>query len=207
MINGIDFEWSVAHRYEIEPSKDNPARRVIRQVGKGSDPTRPLELPTLLAVAFSELDGSPEQCLKFARSYGLLRTPAGKGPELFDGPDGWLHSIKLMKSVINATTAMVSPSPRWPRIRMPLELAKVEIALVSGLPDPRPTLVLQPVTLWDAMIVQFAQFKASGNNEMVICEYCNKWFKRGINGKRSDARFCSRSCQNKFDYRKRRAGK
>jgi hypothetical protein len=206
MIKGIEFEWSRAHAYEIVPFENNPPRRVIRPVGFRKDRIRPLELPLKkpLAVVFSELDGSPEQCQDFASAYGLLRTPAGKGAEPFVGPDGWLHSIKLMKGVINSTTAMVMPSPRWRRICMPL--ATVDIGLVAGLPDPRPTFVLQPTTLWDAMIVQFAQFKASGN-EMASCEHCGESFERGINGKRADARFCSRRCQNKFDYRKRRAGK
>jgi hypothetical protein len=206
MIKGVDFEWSRAHEYEIAPFENGPPRRVIKQVGLGKDRIRPLELPskTPLAVVFSKLDGSPEQCLAFAKAHGLLRTPAGQRPELFDGPDGWPHSIKRMKAVINSTIAMVMPSPRWRRTHMPL--AKVNIGLVSGLPDARPTLVLQPPTLWDAMIVQFAQVNASGN-EMAICQACEEWFERGINGKRADARFCSRRCQNKFDYGKRRAGK
>jgi hypothetical protein len=209
MIKEIDFEWSRAYAYVIESLENDPARRVIKQVGLRKDRIRPLELPskTPLAVVFSKLDGSPEQCVAFAKAHGLLRTPAGQGPEPFDGPDGWPHSIKLMKAVINSTIAMVMPSPRWRRTHMPLApLAKVNIGLVSGLPDPRPTLVLQPPTLWDAMIVQFAQVNASGN-EMAICQACEEWFERGINGKRADARFCSRRCQTKFDYRKRRAGK
>jgi len=201
----IDFQWSRAHAYEIAPSESDPARRVIRERGRGKDRIRPLELSKKpLAVRFSELDGSPEGCRAFAQACGLLRTPAGKGPEAFDGPEGWPHSIKRMTLLINATTTMVMPSPRWRRTCMPL--AKATLGLVSGLPDPRPTLVLQPITLWDAMIIQFAQFKASGN-DMAICEHCDKWFERGIDGKRADARFCSRSCQNKFDYRKRRDGK
>ena len=205
MINGIDFEWSRAHTYEIARDESSSARRVIRQIGGGKDPIRPLELPSkkLLAVEFSELDGSQEQCLRFARAYGLLTKRAGKGPEFFDGPNGWQFHIKRMRAVINATELAMHP-PRSRRIHMPL--ATVNIGLVSGLPGARPTFILQPTTLWEAMIVQFAQFKASGN-EMVICEECREWFERGINGKRSDARFCSRRCQNKSYYRKGRAGK
>jgi hypothetical protein len=87
-------------------------------------------------------------------------------------------------------------------------ITTIDVLLVSGQPDGRPTLSLRPQNLIDAMRIQLAQSIASGNL-INVCPICGAWFEKGGRGgsaKRSIARFCSDKCRNQF-HNERRASK
>jgi hypothetical protein len=197
----IGFEWSRGHAYECVPSKTGMA---IRQIGKGKSYFEPLKVPldSGLAVTFAnlDLDFSAEKCVGFAHSFGLLTLPARIGAA--ESLDDWRRKIKEMRSLISMTGMVRTANSR--RVRM--NITRIQVALESGLPDTKPALILQPETLFDAMKLQWAQSKKSGSS-VYVCEYCDKWFERGGEAKRSDAKFCSDPCRNKFHYEQRRAGK
>jgi hypothetical protein len=185
-------EWTRGRRYEHVPYKGGLA---IRQADKGRERFNPLDpvRATSLAVRFAALDGSPERCVAFANHFGLLTTPASFGAQ--EPLDIWQREIKKMKSLISMTDVVRSTNSR--RIRM--KMATLNVGLQSGLPDTKPALVLWPQTLLDAMIVQFAQSKASGRT-IRACQQCGNWFEQGFDAKRSVAKFCSDRCRNRYHY-------
>jgi hypothetical protein len=203
----IDFKWTRASltarslrsvdTYEIDsvPVADKTAQ-VIRQAGAGRETFEPLTVPTKLYLAFAELDGSTEACISFATAWGLLTTPAAKGAA--EPMDVWRREIKKMMAHINVVSMVRTENSRRVRMRM----ASLDVALVSGEPNTKPALVLQPRTLLDAMYLQLAQSHASGA-ALHTCEQCKKWFEVGGAGKRSVAKFCSEECRNRFHYERR----
>jgi hypothetical protein len=188
----IDFEWTRGRRYEHVPYKGGGA---IRQTDKGGERFNPLDLggATSLAVTFAGLNGSSEGCVDFATHFGLLTTPARFGAA--EPLDIWQREIRRMKSLISMTDVVRAANSR--RIRM--KMATLNVGLQSGLPGRRPALVLWPQTLLDAMIVQFAQSKASGRT-IRVCQQCGNWFEQGLDAKRSVAKFCSDRCRNRYHY-------
>jgi hypothetical protein len=197
----VDFEWTRG-RYECAPSHGNKTRFVIRQMGNWKERFRPLELPskTSLAVTFANLDGSREQCLNFANSYGLLTIPAREdAAEFLKGPESWQREIKKMRALLHSTEMVRTVHSR--RIHF-VKMTTLDVGLVSGLPNTSPTLIMSPPTLLAAMIVQAAQAKASGIS-FRGCMQCANLFEQGTQAKRSVAKFCSTSCRNRFHYEKR----
>lgn len=193
----IEFEWLRGHAYEA--AKDPEGKRVIRQIGRGRDRFRPLEISPALYLTFAALDGSPEACVGFAQLWGLLTTPAHVGAA--EPHDAWQREIKRMKSLISMARMVRTANSR--RIR--LVMTSIEVALLSGeldAWDAKPALVLQPRTLIDAMIVQLAQSRASGNS-LQNCEQCGRWFEIGASAKRNVAKFCSDRCRNRHHYERR----
>lgn len=193
---GIDFEWTRASRtagsaYEVAEGK-------IRQLTTGRTRFRPLEEHEALYLIFAHLDGSPEACLSFAQTWGLLTTPAQRGAA--ESVDYWRREIKEM----NAWLLRVSNFKVAGRIRA--KLTTIDVALEFGMPDVSPALLLKPNTLLGAMLVQFAQSEASGNS-LHRCAQCGNWFERGGRGgknrRRSISVFCSESCKNKHHYERR----
>jgi hypothetical protein len=192
----IDFEWTRGRTYEIATSADDKAVQVIRQTSRGRDTFEPLTVPTKSYLAFAELDGSPETCLAFARAWGFLTLQARK--DAAERLDSWQSEIRKMKSRINMVATVRTANSR--RVRM--SMTSLDVALLSGEPNTRPALVLQPRTLLDAMYLQLAQSHASGA-ALQTCAQCEKWFEVGADGKRSVARFCSDTCRNRFHYERR----
>jgi hypothetical protein len=204
----IDFKWTRAclttrsahsvDTYVIDTAPvDGKTAQVIRQAaGVGRETFEPLTVPTRLYLAFAELDGSPEACVAFARAWGLLRTPAAK--DAAESLDIWRREIRQMKSQINMVSMVRTENSRRVRMRM----TSLDVALVSGEPNTKPALVLQPRTLVDAMYLQLAQSHASGA-ALHTCEQCKKWFEVGGVGKRSVAKFCTEECRNRFHYERR----
>jgi hypothetical protein len=196
----VDFEWTRG-QYECVPSPSNKTRFVIRQIGKGKERCRPLELPskTSLAVTFANLDGSRGQCLNFANSYGLLTMPAREGAaEFLKGPESWQREIKKMRALLHSTEMVRTANSR----KVHFNMTTLDVGLVSDLPNTSPILIMSPPTLLAAMIVQAAQAKASGIS-FRGCMQCANLFEQGTQAKRSVAKFCSTSCRNRFHYEQR----
>jgi hypothetical protein len=125
-----DFEWAVGHGYEC--GIDDKAEQVIRQTNPGRDFRRPLEINPRLYLAFAELDGSPDACLKFAKSWGLLRQPAKLGA--FERLDDWQREIEKMIGFVNAARMVELGG-----IRM-----RIMIELVSGEQGGKPVMIMHP---------------------------------------------------------------
>jgi len=190
-----EFKWSRGFEYEIGIHE---GMRVIRQSSRTRQTFEPLKVPTKLYLAFSELDGSPEAYVDFARKWGLLEKPADEGAWEF--VHVWRSEIKKMKNLIGFVSMVKTEDGR--RLRM--EMASLKAFLVSGEPNTRPALVLQPPSLLEAMKLQLAQSHASGA-ALQRCSQpsCGKWFEVGAAGKRSVAKFCSDTCRNRYHYERR----
>jgi hypothetical protein len=186
----IDFEWGVAHRYDYEKAKG-----AIRQTSHLRDLRRPLQTFSGLYLAFAELDGSPEACLNFARTWGLLRQSAKL--DSFERLEEWKRGINEMRDWLNVAAYVEIGGIR-------ARMTQVDVELVSSGPGAkRPMFMrLRPRTLFDAMIVQLAQSQAAGAS-LHTCSQCGRWFEVGASGKRTVAKFCSIPCRNRFHYEQR----
>jgi hypothetical protein len=164
-----------------------------------------------LYARFAEIDDSAEGCLQFVRAWGLLKTQAaaGAGERLGD----WQREIKKMRSlmaILKATDEQPGGTVHTENSRrVRLKMTSIEVALLSGPSDPRgnnlnrPTLMLQPQNLLDAMHLQLAKFVA-GDGSLQVCKQCGEWFERGATeSRRSIAIFCEEKCKNRFHYLER----
>jgi|ERR1700730_1648238 hypothetical protein len=206
----IGFEWTRGRTYECVPSANDKAVRVIRQVGRGRDNFRPLEIKRSSKpyLEFANLDGSPEKCIAFASTFGLLTLPARTGAE--ERLNFWQREIKKMKGSIamfDATSDRPGGILRTVASRrVNAKMASIDVWLECPDPNARPVLVWKPHSLLDAMLLQLAQTIA-GSGSIHICKQCGNFFEAGSNeGRRSIAVFCTESCKNRHHYQ-RRAGK
>jgi hypothetical protein len=203
----IGFEWPRGRVYElVEPelprSKNNPFAATIdelhiRQTGlteREKPARRPLEISSRLHLDFAKLK-TDEDCLHFARSWGLLRTHAEKGAQ--EPLSLWRREIDRMNTSIDglrrAFEEKVIP-------QLGALVTSLDVLLLAGKPDGRPTLSLRPTILLDAMRLQLAQ-SIAGGNVINVCPVCDSWFEKGGRGgdaKRSIAKFCSDKCRNQF---------
>lgn len=189
----IDFEWSKANDYEC--GLLGGRRLIIRPLGKARQPTRPLELDTLLALEFEKLDGSPDQCVRFARAFGLLLSQPPKTDGSGEFLEEWQREIEVMRRIVRSAD-----------LTRTVKIASLDLILMPGPPGGKPRLVHRPKNLRDAMLVQLAQSLVSDRTTIRQCEQCPVWFEAGGLERRSDARFCSVACKDRAQY-KRRAGK
>jgi hypothetical protein len=203
----IGFEWTRGRTYECGPSISNKAARVIRQVGRGSDAFRPLEIKRVSKpyLEFANLSGTPEQCIKFASTFGLLTLPARNGAE--ERLDFWQREIKKMKGSIAMFEATSDQPGGILRTvasrRVNAKMASIDVWLECPDPNARPVLIWKPRSLLDAMLLQLAQTIA-GSGSIHVCKQCGNFFEAGSNeGRRSIAVFCSESCKNRHHYLKR----
>jgi hypothetical protein len=209
----IGFEWTRALAYECV--KDDGAQ-IIRQTGKKEKMDRPFE-PLMIGgekplyARFAKLDGSVDSCLDFAKAWGLLKTEAQVGA--VERLDDWQREIKKLQSLMSTLEATserpggIVRTANSRRVRM--SMTSIDVSLLSGPPDGpgaapgRPTLVLRPKNLVDAMYLQLAKFVAS-DGSLQVCKQCGEWFERGATeSRRSIAIFCSEKCKNRFHYLER----
>jgi hypothetical protein len=195
----VDWQWGRGHRYESVVAGGEPA---IRQVGRGRDRIRPLSAQTQrpLYLAFAALDGTPEACLAFAGSWGLLFSQPKDGAT--ERLSAWRQEIRTMRRLLDA----VPGAFRLPRgfnttgSRWRLDVTKLNLVLLSNDPGQLPTLVIAPTTLLSAMLVQFAQAQAGGAS-VRECAQCGERFEVGGRGrKRSMAQFCTPACRMRHHY-------
>jgi hypothetical protein len=196
MILDLDWEWGRAHRYEPGTASGDP---VIQQVGRGRDRIRPLgeHRPRPAYLEFATLDGSPEACLAFASSWGLLFSPPKDGAA--EPLSTWRQEIKTLKRLLDAVPAhIITVHSR----RTSVKITKLDVGLVSGDPGGRPRLMIQPENLLSAMLLQFAQAQAGGAS-VAACAQCGTLFEiggRGRNRRRVGAQFCKPACRMRYHY-------
>jgi hypothetical protein len=190
----VDFVWFRARDYELVSSSRGAA---IRQKGRIA-PYSPLRTEKAHLI-FAGLDGSPEQCVGFAKRFGFLEMLPGQGDE--ETVTDWRHSIKRVQGWIS----VLGDDPSGgllatPGIKSNSSITSVDVLISTDPPGPR-HLVFRPQTLLNAMLLQLAQSSA-----IATCQQCGQWFEVGGEGKRTIAKFCSDRCRNRFNY-ERRIGK
>lgn len=197
----IEFDWPRAFEYELGTAK---GEKVIRQVGTRTETILPLRNGRLY-LDFAGLNGSPEACLEFAKSWGFLGfdysvrglpTPSQKGAE--ERIADWRLAIKFINEWLRVLRGDYGSrlAPGW---RTRTEIATVKVLLTEEGQAQR-ALVLRPPSLFDAMKLQLAQASGSGN-DIKACPQCGRWFEAGARGKRTVARFCSDKCRNQHHRR------
>jgi hypothetical protein len=210
----IGFEWTRGPSYECAVDGGVKILRQVGQYPKRKD--RVLQPLTIggdkpLYARFANLDGSPESYVRFAKAYGFLSTAAQAGAS--EDLEVWQSEIKKLRQLMSLLNAEgekpggLVRSANGSRVR--LKLTSIDVSLLSAAPDEqfenprRPTLVLQPADLLDAMHLQLAKFVAS-EGSLVLCKQCNEPFERGASeSRRSIAVFCSEKCKNRFHYLER----
>jgi hypothetical protein len=206
----IDFQWSKGRAYEVvvsrgSRSKDDPLsashvrEAMIRQKGKACDRVRPLEVHNNLYLEFVHLDGSAAACAAFAAKWGLLKTRYGDAPEPLSM---WRAEIKRMKDTLEGLRRAFEE--KHPIAMRGAHIVPVDVKLIPGQPDGRPSLALEPQTLIHAMRLQLAQ-NIAGGNTLHTCEQCGQPFESGATAKRIMAKFCSDECRKRFHYEHRRS--
>jgi hypothetical protein len=190
----IDFDWTRALDYELADSKKG---LVIRQKGRRSERIWPLKFQEGLYRVFEKLDGSPEACLGFARSWGLLESPAPLRSVAEEHITDWRHSIQEIRGLMK--TLNINNAPPGIRTRKSISSLEVMIAYSA---NEKPAIVLRPQTLLEAMKLQLAQSVASGN-AILTCQQCGTLFEVGAGARRTVSRFCSVTCKNRHHYKQR----
>ncbi len=201
----IRFEWPIdtkGYRYveppdETEKSGGHHKTRstlltgkpaaLIQPVGGKVRWERPLDYHKTLFKQFSELDGTPESCVKFANTFGPLINPdtALRGDTLAF----WQEEIKKMKNAIELWEKNNRAVFQLDHVGK--QLANLSAVLFPGEPDGRPVLNIIPNSLRSALWLQFAQW-VSSDHEIRTCAWCGTWFETGPGtGRRGGARFCS----------------
>ncbi len=168
---------------------------------------------------FADAQPTPAGAIQFANKYGLL----GFDDRLFLAPGSFINAEEPM------WTAMLQSLPYWraatDHFREVVELW--EAGQAKGNLDPlidrlnlsspatpklwlektndagRPTMFLQPATLWDGMWLQFYQ-AITGNVQLRRCAECPTWFPYGSGtGRRKSGHYCSDRCR-KTAHRRRK---
>jgi hypothetical protein len=200
-ITKIDFSWARA----FAKSPGNPAYECadgkIRQVARGKQQYAPFAHGDLF-LEFSQLDGSEKACVGFAEKWGLLTQRA------FSTGDLPSEDLSFWRAEIRKMHIYVQMLPKVIRVANSrgtfAKVGKVDVLLVPGIgPKATPVLVMEPADLLQAMNLEMAQFVAGGGVP-ANCEECGRLFGAGGAGKRTDAKFCSDGCRNRFHYSKKR---
>jgi hypothetical protein len=197
----IEFKWPRPRKCKLDK-----AGKAISQVGSDRDNQwEPLKEAPTLYLQFARLDGSAEACRDFAASYGLLTTPAQTGAA--ERVADWQREIKWMKRLTIAAGMVKTANSRRTLLRV-TAVVDSRGNKVKLKPSVKPILVLQPKTLLAAMHLQFARAQADGTT-LHTCPQCKDSFEVGTEAKtkRSDAKFCSRKCRNRFNYERSVSGR
>jgi hypothetical protein len=196
----IDIEWSRSLAYEITGAGN---MRRIQPTGKRREQFEPLKIEgeKPLYLRFIELDGSEESLLRFAHAWGLLRSEKQSTGEFIRDWRNDVEGMKAMASNFGAFSEQTGDElQRVPPGTM-TKVTQLEVFLRAG--TDRPTFVLKPRHLLDAMLLQFCTFVA-GDGSLGVCKQCHQPFERGGgDSRRSIAVFCSEKCKNRFHYLER----
>ena len=141
-----DFEWTRAYA-----SQDEGGYRCvdgeIRQVGRHKDrPYEPFKIDGLY-LKFARLDGSPDSCVAFANTWGLLEKPASLAHPPSESLRNWQREIKRMKGNIAMLPTVIGSWPSGSRAVTAI-VGSLDVMLVpNAAPDAKPRLVLKPHSL------------------------------------------------------------
>jgi hypothetical protein len=197
----IDLDWQVASRYEL--------REVVRSEGEteiaicpaqGATVTlqRPIEQSLGLYIELAGLDGSEQSCLEFAHKYGLLINSDAQGLS------HWMMCVEDLRHTISiCQLGSSNPRQAWKQFgnqEHDLAISFTPVIAMQG-PLAPPLFLLRYTSLFDAIEFQAVQSILGGRMPMQCLE-CSTWFEIGGGGRRrSQAKFCSRRCKDRFHNR------
>jgi hypothetical protein len=202
----LDFEWPVATEYVVRAATGPRGDRAI-YVAKNATYTlrKPLVENPKLYLEFANLDGSESACLKFAHEYGAmsdLRYP-GQQPGVFDALSQWKGHIRNLQGLIRlCELGRARPAEAF------RQFGKRDRRLYGGLeayvsiesPKAPPTLKIRCEYLLAGIELQAVQSILSGHTT-VKCIECSRWFEIGAGARRSQSKFCSTRCKDKYHNR------
>jgi hypothetical protein len=186
-----DFEWT-----RVSPGRDESGycyvEGQIQQIGRHKGRYEPLKVDSLY-LRFAELDGSPDSCVEFANTWGLLEKRASLTNPPSESLRDWQREIKRMKANISHFPSMIRVASS---VAVTAIVGSLDVMLVpNATATEKPALILKPHSLLQAMNLQAALWVAGGGT-LVTCEQCGRPFQAGIGGKkRSIARFCGDRCR------------
>jgi hypothetical protein len=161
----------------------------------------PLKNCSGLYKEFENLKDSPEEYLRFANDYGLLRSPRphqiNPSPQsLHENLSDWLNERNRMRRVIEAWEKCNNNESLEAFIeRYSGRFGGVSLILRKSFDTTRPSLYLSPTDLRHAIELQFFQ-AISSNLQVQRCAVCPKWFTFGAGtGRRKSAHYCSDRCR------------
>jgi hypothetical protein len=159
---------------------------------------RPLQKYPALYTEFAKLDGCEQSCLQFAKKYGLL----------FDnGADEtlgvWNGQIQRISETINLCKLSRSdPAEAFRRFgKQSIELwfdARMFLSIKSS--NSAATLDVRAVNLISAIEMQ-AITSILADHRSVQCIECPTWFEIGGGARRSQSKFCSKRCKDRYHNR------
>jgi hypothetical protein len=153
---------------------------------------------------FASIAGSPEGALDFVQRYGPV---ASYAEVVADIVGSVTQNARAMRRLLDAMTG-----PRWMSAELEDELAMASLGTIDFgfVWDPTrkaPAWSFLPVSLRDALWLQFGQAAMRGA-ELRACLHCGNWFEVGVGtGRRVDAKFCSDEHRVTFNSLKRSKGK
>lgn len=193
----IDFEWSVAERYEVVRPKKGAGGTLL---------TAETNEPRLVAVGplknaeklgwdvYTWVAGQPktiEAYAEFAQRFGLLGGSMDPPGESYLST--WRETIDGLAKLRKLCDSAKGAGPR-----KPFTIGSEVQVLVRPRADGSPTLAYNPKNLRSALMLQCAQDLTSGA-AIRDCLHCGKWFTAGgDHGRRAHAQFCSQACKIKF---------
>jgi hypothetical protein len=191
-----DFEWTRAYANRDEAGY-RCVKGELRQIGRHKDrPYEPFKIDGLY-LKLAALDGSPEDCVAFANTWGLLEKPASLTNPPSESLEFWRREIRRMKGNIAMLPFVIkasAPSTNYRAVTQAI-VGSIDVLLVPNtVPGEKPRLVLKPHSLLQAMNLQLALW-VTGGGTLITCEQCGRPFQAGIGKKRSIARFCSDLCR------------
>jgi hypothetical protein len=194
------FEWTRFHSYKIAT---RGSRKLIQPAGRKNERFAPfkIEPEKPLYLLFANLNGSEDACLKFAHTWGLLKSKAATEGEFLED---WRREISDLRMQIAFLED--GEKPKKPEQADAWKVTSLDVLLA---PSERPvngkrfTMLLQPKDLFGAMRLQLAR-TVSGGGAIRACKQCGNWFEAGAGeSRRNIAIFCSEKCKNRFHYLER----
>ena len=200
----LDFEWPVATGYVVRAATGPRGDRAI-YVAKNATYTlrKPLVENPKLYLEFANLDGSESACLKFAHEYGALsdlRYP-GQEPGVLDALSQWKGNIRNLQGVIRlCELGRARPAEAF------RQFGKRDRRLYGGLeayvsiesPKAPPTLKIRCEYLLAGLELQAIQSILFQGRTSIQCIECSKPIEIGVGARRSQSKFCSTRCKDKY---------
>ncbi|MES2294589.1 MAG: hypothetical protein V4527_14910 [Pseudomonadota bacterium] len=186
-IDGAGYDLRIAD-LPIGSRRPTGSKKTLAIVGRGG-PTRmlrPAEFHPHLYKQFAGLAGDNESFRDFVSKFGAV-TSNGHFQPVADIAATWLRLRTLISD--------------WESGALGQSLNHLVANIVASI---KPAgdghgfkFVLAPLTLADAMFLQFGRAVCDGS-ALRSCEQCGNWFEIGAGGKRVTARFCSDNCRTIF---------
>jgi hypothetical protein len=203
----IALDWPVASQYLVREIPGSGERGIFGAKGATITLHRPLDENPSVYAELASLNGSEKACLNFAHKYGQLfiqhgvTVYASKGSSL-ESLQTWRLMIKNLKDIIQrCELSRSNPGEAFRRFgKTDKSLFSIGLSLsIKGRGSPA-TLEYRAESLISAIQLQ-AIHSILGGRESHQCIECTRWFEIGIGARRSQSKFCSTRCKDRYHNR------